>query len=42
VDNGFLERGRASGTHVTANRPDRLVLPKILNEVAAIMDRSFL
>ena len=42
TDSGFLERGQASGTYVTKDHPDSLILPDVLRAVAAVADRAFL
>jgi hypothetical protein len=42
TDTGFLERGQASGTYVSTERPDSPVLPGVLRAVAAVADRVFL
>ncbi len=42
TDTGFLERGQASGTYLTTEHPDSLVLPDVLRAVAAVADRAFL
>jgi hypothetical protein len=42
TDTGFLERGQASGTYVSMEHPDWLVLPEVLRAVAAVAGRAFL
>jgi len=42
TDGGFLEHGQASGTYVTMEHPDSLILPDVLRTVAAVADRAFL
>jgi hypothetical protein len=42
TDSGFLERGQASGTYVTKDHPDSLILPDVLRAVAAVANRAFL
>ena len=42
TDSGFFERGQASGTYVSKEHPDSLILPEVLSAVAAVADRAFL